>query len=212
MHDVFSPPTQRSDAGFPAPDIAGNGLPPLGAGHMNNGSTLKVKIKGPVLLLMGPFGSFFSRLADFFLAHDVPTHKIMFPLREFFPGKKRIVRFYDGPMSEWREFLAGIIAGHGIKHLLMYGDFIQPHKIAIDLANQVGVEAWVFELGYIRPNYVTLERNRVNATARNLLSRPPHRKRSERGRASGSEAVWRRSSGVSICSAVMPSRRNSAEG
>ena len=27
-------------------------------------------------------------------------------------------------------------------------------------------------------------------TARNLLSRPPHRKRSERGRASGSEGVW----------------------
>ena len=27
-------------------------------------------------------------------------------------------------------------------------------------------------------------------TARNLLSRPPHRKRSERGAASGSEGVW----------------------
>ena len=27
----------------------------------------------------------------------------------------------------------------------------------------LGVEAWVFELGYIRPNYVTLERERVNA-------------------------------------------------
>ena len=172
MHDVYSPPTQRFDPDFEeaAADESRIGLSPMGTSHMNNGSTVKVKIKGPVLLLMGPLGSFFSRLADFFLGNNVPTHKIMFPLREFFPGKKRIVHFYDGPMGEWREHLLKIVQEHGIKHLFMYGDFIQPHKIAIDLANQIGIEAWVFELGYIRPNYVTLERDRVNA--RSNLNKP----------------------------------------
>ena len=52
----------------------------------------------------------------------------------------------------------------------MYGDFIIPHRIAIEEARALGVEAWVFELGYLRPNYVTLERDRVNA--RSNLNKP----------------------------------------
>jgi capsular polysaccharide export protein len=52
----------------------------------------------------------------------------------------------------------------------MYGDFPTPHQIAIELANELGVEAWIFELGYIRPQHVTLERNRVNA--RSNLNKP----------------------------------------
>jgi capsular polysaccharide export protein len=131
---------------------------------------LTVEIKGPVLLLMGPLGSFFSRLADFLLRNGVSTHKVMFPLREFFPGKKNIVLNYSRPMTEWRPYLQEVVARHGIRHMFMYGDFSIPHKTAIELANQLGIEAWVFELGYIRPNFVTLERDRVNA--RSNLNKP----------------------------------------
>src|SRR6266446_114705 len=131
---------------------------------------MKVRIKGPVLLLMGPLGSFFSRFADYLLANNVRIHKVMFPLREFFPRKKHMTHYYDRPMSEWRSYLSDMIARHGIKHLFMYGDFPKPHKIAIELANELGVEAWIFELGYIRPQHVTLERNRVNA--RSNLNKP----------------------------------------
>ena len=51
--------------------------------------------------------------------------------------------------------------------MFMYGDFIDPHRLAIELAlelrPQQKVDAWVFELGYIRPNYVSLELERANA-------------------------------------------------
>ena len=45
--------------------------------------------------------------------------------------------------------------------------------------------------------------------ARKLLSRPPHRKRSERGRASGSEGVWRISSRRYPSGAPRAATRNS---
>ena len=38
----------------------------------------------------------------------------------------------------------------------MYGDFIIPHRIAIEEAQALGIG--LVELGYLRPNYVTLGR------------------------------------------------------
>jgi len=85
-----------------------------------------------------------------------------------FPRQARLP--FRGTMEEWRPFLRALIAERGIRHVFMYGDFIIPHRIAIEEARALGVEAWVFELGYIRPNYVTLERERVNA--RSNLNQP----------------------------------------
>ena len=136
-----------------------------------------VSIEGPVLLLMGPLGTFFARLAAHFEERGVPVWKVAFPLHEFgFPAHQRLP--YEGPMSEFRSFLLQEIQNKGIRHLFMYGDFIDPHRIAIDLVREFNVQrpseakldAWVFELGYVRPNYVSLERERVNA--RSGLNQP----------------------------------------
>jgi capsular polysaccharide export protein len=130
---------------------------------------LKINIHGPVLLLMGPIGNFFSRFARYLIARNVSVHKIMFPLHEFRIPKQCKYTF-DRDMSEWRSYIADFFQIHQIKQVYMYGDFIDIHKIAIEEAKKVGIAAYVFELGYIRPNYVTLEQNNVNA--RSNLNKP----------------------------------------
>jgi capsular polysaccharide export protein len=131
--------------------------------------SVQVQIEGPVLLLMGPIGLFFSRLWRYLHDSGVPAYKISFPLHEFgFPRRARIP--YSGAMADWPTFLRGVIEEKGIRHLFMYGDFIDPHRMAIQVAKDMGVDAYVFELGYVRPNYVTLERDRVNC--RSNLNRP----------------------------------------
>ena len=130
---------------------------------------MQVRIEGPVLLLMGPIGLFFARFSRYLRGCGIPVTKVAFPLREFgFP--REVCVPYDGDMQRWRPFLRQLIEERGIRHIFMYGDFIIPHRIAIEEARALGVEAWVFELGYLRPNYVTLERDRVNA--RSNLNRP----------------------------------------
>ncbi len=129
-----------------------------------------IVIEGPVLLLMGPIGTFFARLANHLERRGVPVTKLSFPLHEFGYAPHQRVS-YAGPMDTFQPFLRSLILERGIRHLFMYGDFIDPHRLAIDLAQQMTaekalnhpVEAWVFELGYIRPNYVSLELERVNA-------------------------------------------------
>jgi len=136
-----------------------------------------IPILGPVLLLMGPLGVFFSRFAHHLEQRGVPVTKVSFPLHEFgFTPHQRIA--FAEPMQEFQPFLCALILERGIRHLFMYGDFIDPHRLAIELVRQMNsegvlpfrIEAWVFELGYIRPNYVSLELERVNA--RSNLNKP----------------------------------------
>ena len=130
---------------------------------------VQVRIDGPVLLLMGPIGLFFARFCRYLRGCGIPVTKVAFPLHEFgFPREVKVP--FSGDMEAWRPFLRQLLLDRGIRHIFMYGDFIIPHRIAIEEAQGLGIEAWVFELGYIRPNYVSLERDRVNA--RSNLNKP----------------------------------------
>ena len=81
-------------------------------------------------------------------------------------------------MEDYKPFLRALILERGIRHLFMYGDFIDPHRLAIELVREMNaekalphtIEPWVFELGYVRPNFVSLELERVNARSNLNLS------------------------------------------
>ena len=123
-------------------------------------------IQGPVLLLVGPLGSFFARFARYLESQGIEVYKLSLPLHEFGFSRQQRLRFSQ-PMDQLRPFLAEQIAQLGIRHLFMYGDFIDPHRIALDLCAELrqqgqAIDSYVFELGYLRPNYVTLEPDRVN--------------------------------------------------
>jgi capsular polysaccharide export protein len=137
----------------------------------------EVAIEGPVLMLMGPLGSFFARLAHHLESRGAHLTKLSFPLHEFgFPAHQRVA--YAGPMEDYKPFLRSLILERGIRHLFMYGDFIDPHRLAIELVREMNaektlphtIESWVFELGYVRPNCVSLELERVNARSNLNLS------------------------------------------
>ena len=59
----------------------------------------------------------------------------------------------------------------GISDIVMLGDRLPIHIPAIDLGRKLGLRTHVYEEGYFRPYWVTLERNGVNANSR--LPRDP---------------------------------------
>ncbi len=126
----------------------------------------KVLIEGPAIFLMGPIGTFFSRLASFLEKNDIKTFKVNFPLYEY--GFKKSSRLsYTNDIYKFKGFLEEIIIKEKIKHIFMYGNVLIPHKMALDLCDELEskgyfVNSHIFELGYLRPNYVTLEDKGVN--------------------------------------------------
>ena len=128
--------------------------------------TEKVEIKGNCLFLMGPIGTFFARLSKYFEQNDIRTYKMSFPLYEYGFPKSKLIKF-SKDIRYFKEFLRKTIVEKNIKHIFMYGNVLIPHKNALELVDElkkedINIRTHIFELGYFRPNFVTLEKRGIN--------------------------------------------------
>lgn len=118
-----------------------------------------------VLLLQGPLGPFFKRLAEDLERAGAEVLKINFTGGDLlFSGGQSII-FRQG-LDEWGPFFENVLVKYRIDTVLLFGDCRPAHQIAHEIAARKGVEIGVFEEGYIRPDYVTLERHGVNGNSR----------------------------------------------
>lgn len=118
-----------------------------------------------VLLLQGPVGPFFSRLAHQLRRAGAEAHKINFNAADdwFYRGPG-LVRFRE-PAETWGRFLEEFLEARGIDTLMLFGDTRTFHRTALELARKFEITSYVFEEGYVRPDYVTMERGGVNANS-----------------------------------------------
>lgn len=114
-----------------------------------------------VLLLQGPLGPFFRRLARDLEENGARVSKINFHGGDWLFYPRRSVPF-RGRMEDWPNYLAQVLVGQKIDVVLMYGDCRPVHQCVREQAERLGVEIGVFEAGYVRPNYITLERSGIN--------------------------------------------------
>ncbi|WP_420994150.1 capsule biosynthesis protein [Cupriavidus sp. 30B13] len=118
-----------------------------------------------ILLLQGPNGPFFARLRDFLEDEGRQVWKVNFNGGDdLFYRNGRITRF-AGQMTSWRSFLRDLLISQRIDAIVVFGDCRRPHRMASQVAQELGIAFWVFEEGYVRPGYVTLELGGVNANS-----------------------------------------------
>jgi len=115
-----------------------------------------------LLLLQGPAGPFFARVARQLRAAGARTTKINFNGGEdlYYRGAD-VVRF-RGSRADFPAFFAALVRERRIDGVVLFGDCRPLHRLAIAGARELGVPVYVFEEGYLRPDYVTLERGGVN--------------------------------------------------
>jgi len=118
-----------------------------------------------VLMLQGPVGPFFGALADEIAAAGFSPLRIIFNGGDrLFAGRARRVH-YRGGCEQWGAWIRALMARERPRALLLMGDTRPLHAEAIRQARGLGVPVWVFEEGYVRAGYVTLERGGVNANS-----------------------------------------------
>lgn len=118
-----------------------------------------------VLLLQGPLGRFFSRLASELKAEGHTVFKINFNGGdEVCYDHEGAYAFCDG-LSAWSDYLQDFIQRHGVDRIFLFGDCRPYHRVALKVAQTLNVAVFVFEEGYLRPDYVTLERGGVNGNS-----------------------------------------------
>ena len=120
------------------------------------------------LLLQGPVGPFFSKLARFLRQRGSKTHKINFnPGDEhFYDSTESNTHLYDFTLEYWPQYLERYIVQNQIEAVFLFGDCRPIHLPAKEICKQYGIDLWVFEEGYFRPHFFTMEYFGVNANSR----------------------------------------------
>ena len=120
------------------------------------------------LFLQGPPGPFFRLLASEIEGRGMRVHRINLSGGDRLDWPSGAVDFL-GTFSDWPVFFDQFLRDHGITDMLLYGDCRPYHLSAHGIAALRGVRTHVLEEGYLRPDWMTLELEGVNA--RSNLSR-----------------------------------------
>lgn len=127
-----------------------------------------------VLMLQGPMGPFFGALADGLENAGIEVLKVNLNAGDrLFFNDERVVD-YRGSLSAWPSWLEDFMVRHRIDTVLLFGDRRPYHVCAIEIAKRRQIEVFVFEEGYLRPNFVTLEAGGVNARSPACTDRTVH--------------------------------------
>lgn len=113
------------------------------------------------LFLQGPPGAFFRHLARAIEAQGARVLRINLNGGDQHDWKGAAT-CYRGFKSTWTLFIERFLRDHGVTDLVLFGDCRPMHMAAHQMARLRGIRVHVFEEGYIRPNWLTLERDGVN--------------------------------------------------
>ncbi len=118
------------------------------------------------LFLQGPHGPWFHRLGQLLRAAGAEVWRVGFNLgdRVFWPGPGYIA--FKDSHDRWPDTCAELMTRHRITDLVLYGDTRPIHAQAVALARLRGIIVHVFEEGYLRPYWVTYERDGSNGNSR----------------------------------------------
>jgi capsular polysaccharide export protein len=118
-----------------------------------------------VLFLQGPSSFYMEQVARGLIArgHRASRINLHFGDRLFW---RLPAHNYRGGIGGWRTYIGRFLDENPITHLLLLGDRRPHHRIAIEEARARGAEIICAELGYLRPDWLVLERDGMSTYSR----------------------------------------------
>jgi capsular polysaccharide export protein len=118
------------------------------------------------LLLQGPHGPFFARLAAQLTAAGAEVWRVGLNGGDslFWQDRARYLPFRDATEA-WEGWLAGRLDTLGITDVVLYGEPRPIHATALTLARARGLRTHILEEGYLRPYWITYEREGSNGNS-----------------------------------------------
>lgn len=124
-----------------------------------------------VMLLQGFMGRFFRELGKGLIGAGHTVYKVNFNGGDRLYWRLANGIDYCGTLNAWRAAFGSLLQDKQITDVMLFGDCRDHHAVALDLCRERQVRAYVFEEGYIRPDWVTVELGGVNGHS--LLPRDP---------------------------------------
>lgn len=134
---------------------------------------IELKPKRAFLFLQGVCSPFNQRLARRLTDDGHRVVKVNFNAGDmaYWQRTHGHSHLFRDPLSELPAFIQSLWQRYAITDQIVFGDRRPVHRPAVDQAPDAGVRTHVFEEGYFRPFWITLEREGVNGHS--LLPRDP---------------------------------------
>ena len=114
------------------------------------------------LFLQGPHGPFFKELGDTLAKEGAQVLRVNFNGGDWIDWHGGRALNFTGTQGQWARYVFRLYRHHHITDLILYGDCRSLHQMAIERAQAMGIRVHVFEEGYVRPNWITLEQGGAN--------------------------------------------------
>jgi capsular polysaccharide export protein len=118
------------------------------------------------LFVFAPFGPFSRELARGLRGQGARCSRVILNAGDLLDWGLRDGFAFFGGAETWTEWLRALLKREGVSDLITYGDSSAYTIAAITLGRELGINVHVLEQGYFRPDWVTLEREGVNANSR----------------------------------------------
>lgn len=115
------------------------------------------------LFLQGPITPFFKLVANRLEAHGSTCYRINLCFGDWLFWRGRDSLNFRGSQKQWPAAIARFLDEKQIDCIVLLGEQRFYHKQAIALAQSRGVEVVVTDFGYLRPDWIVLERNGMSA-------------------------------------------------
>jgi capsular polysaccharide export protein len=139
----------------------------MGGHHINNGNATGEAAAEPrsFLFLQGPISDFFDRLGRTLVSRGHRVHRVNLH------GGDRLfwhlaAANFRGRFDDWRAFIGDMLDRHAVTDLVLHGDRRPYHIVAAEEARARGIAVIATDLGYLRPDWITLERDGMSTYSR----------------------------------------------
>jgi capsular polysaccharide export protein len=117
------------------------------------------------LFLQGPLSPLYARVADRFEAEGHAVSRINLCIGDRMHWRRAGAVPFRGRLESFGDFVRQHMATHGLTDLVMHGECRAYHRIAAEAAASAGVRVFVTELGYLRPDWMTVDRDGTAAAS-----------------------------------------------
>lgn len=115
------------------------------------------------LFLQGPPSIFARTVADELELLGHRTLRVNLCPGDWLSWHDKRCTSYKGKLTEWPSWLNTFCLVQGVTDLVYYADRVPYHSAAAEVGADLGLTCTAYEFGYLRPDWITLERNGMSA-------------------------------------------------
>ena len=122
------------------------------------------------LLLQGPASPFFKKLGLELIKMGHLAWKVNFCGGDKVMSWGKLPQFnFRGAYKDFNSWLTALFKEYQFTHIILFGDTRPLHIEAIKVAKSFHCQVYVYEEGYLRPDWITMEKNGVNGYSELIL-------------------------------------------